>query len=198
MILSTENMTEFTLLGQTYPLRCDLIVLEKIQDYVGDILEAEDKLRGFKPRVDSDGVIDRTIGNWTIPDIGLTTKAIFWMLQEAKAVTSGSYEIPSLETLKQQDEYTIQELALIAFREFEDCISGKKKEEKGTVEEDGYQDSSHKNLIDFEWLAFVGMQCGLSFTDVGRMFYWQIQALQNQFKKQHNMTIKQMIWKIDD
>lgn len=131
MILSNENMTEFTLLGQTYPLRCDLIVLEKIQDYVGDILEAEDKLRGFKPRTDSDGVIDRTIGNWTIPDIGLTTKAIFWMLQEAKAVTSGSYEIPSLETLKQQDEYTIQELALIAFREFEDCISGKKKKKKG-------------------------------------------------------------------
>ncbi len=76
MILSNENMNEFTLLGQTYPLRCDLIVLEKIQDYVGDILEAEDKLRGFKPRTDSDGVIDRTIGNWTIPDIGLTTKAI--------------------------------------------------------------------------------------------------------------------------
>jgi len=42
------------------------------------------------------------------------------------------------------------------------------------------------------------MQCGLSFDEVGRMFYWQIQALQNQFKKQHNMTIKQMIWKTED
>ncbi len=59
------------------------------------------------------------------------------MLQEAKAVTSGSYEIPSLETLKQQDEYTIQELALIAFREFEDCISGKKKKKKGQSKRTG-------------------------------------------------------------
>lgn len=127
MILSDETMSKFSFRGDSFPIRCDLLVLEKIQDKVGDIMDAENLIRGFEPRVDSDGVIDTTTGRWTIPNIGLVTQALVWMMEEARAVTNGQYSIPSVTDLKQQDEYTIGELATIVYKEFSSCIAGKKK-----------------------------------------------------------------------
>ena len=37
MILSDETMTKFEFRGDSFPFRCGLLVLEKIQDKVGDI-----------------------------------------------------------------------------------------------------------------------------------------------------------------
>lgn len=127
MILSDSEMNKFSFRGDSFPIRCDLLVLEKIQERVGDIMDAENEIRGFKPRVDSDGVVDTTTGRWTIPNIGLVTQALVWMMEEARAVTNGQYSIPSVTDLKQQDEYTIGELATIVYKEFSSCIAGKKK-----------------------------------------------------------------------
>lgn len=127
MILSDETMTKFSFRGDSFPIRCDLLVLEKIQDKTGDIMDAENLIRGFKPRVDSDGVIDTTTGRWTIPDISLVTQSLVWMMEEARAVTNGQYSIPTTQDLKQQDDYTINDLATIVYKEFSSCIAGKKK-----------------------------------------------------------------------
>lgn len=127
MILSDETMTKFSFRGDSFPLRCDLLVLEKIQNHVGDIMDAENEIRGFKPRVDSDGVVDMTTGRWTIPSIGLVTQSLVWMMEEAREITNGQYSIPSVKDLKQQDDYTISELATIVYKEFSSCIAGKKK-----------------------------------------------------------------------
>lgn len=132
MILSNDEMRRFDFQGQSYPLRCDLLVLEKIQERVGDILDADYKIRGFIPRVDADGVIDTTTGRKTFPDIGLVCAALVWMMQEAKDVTGGVYDIPTTKDLKQQDDYTLGELSLIVYKEFADCLSGKKKTNQET------------------------------------------------------------------
>lgn len=127
MILSDSEMTKFSFRGDSFPLRCDLLVLEKIQERVGDIMDAENMIRGFKPRVDSDGVIDTTTGRWTIPNISLVTQALIWMLEEAREITNGQYAIPTIKDLKQQTDYTIGEMATIVYKEFSSCIAGKKK-----------------------------------------------------------------------
>ena len=127
MILSDETMTKFEFRGDSFPLRCDLLVLEKIQDKVGDIMDAENEIRGFKPRVDSDGVVDTTVGRWTIPNISLVTQSLVWMMEEAREITNGQYAIPSVKDLKQQTDYTIGEMATIVYKEFSSCIAGKKK-----------------------------------------------------------------------
>lgn len=127
MILSDETMAKFEFRGDSFPLRCDLLVLEKIQERVGDIMDAENEIRGFKPRVDSDGVVDTTTGRWTIPNIGLVVQSLIWMMEEARSITNGQYQIPSVQDLKQQDDYTIGELATIVYKEFSSCIAGKKK-----------------------------------------------------------------------
>ena len=130
MIFTNDELKKFELNDISYPILCDLIVLEKIQNEIGDIIAAEDKIRGFVPRIDADGVIDRTVGTWTIPDISLTCQALVWMMEEGQAVTEGKEEIPTVDDLKRQDEYTITDMALIVFEEFETCISGKKKKGK--------------------------------------------------------------------
>lgn len=127
MILSDAEMAKFKYKGDELPLRCDLLVLEKIQEKVGDIQIAEYEIKGFKPRIDSDGVMDTTAGRWTLPNISLVIQSLIWMLEEAREVTNGQYQIPSVKDLKQQDDYTINELSLIVYKEFSACIAGKKK-----------------------------------------------------------------------
>ncbi len=127
MILSDAEMAKFKYRGDELPLRCDLLVLEKIQEKIGDIQIAEYEIKGFKPRIDSDGVMDTSIGRWTIPNIGLVIQSLVWMLEEAREVTNGQYAIPSIKELKQQDEYTINDLSLLVYQEFSSCIAGKKK-----------------------------------------------------------------------
>ena len=198
MILSDSEMNKFEFRGDSFPLRCDLLVLEKIQDKVGDIMDAENEIRGFKPRVDSDGVVDTTVGRWTIPNISLVTQSLVWMMEEAREITNGQYQIPTTKDLKQQDDYTIAELATIVYREFSSCIAGKKKEENQSKEEDGYRDSSKKCLIDFSWLIFVGLQCRLSRTEIQREPFWRMQELVQQWKRQQNAVTKQCVWNIDE
>ena len=127
MILSDETMTKFSFRGDSFPIRCDLLVLEKIQERVGDIQIAEYEIKGFKPRIDADGVMDTSTGRWTIPNIGLVIQSLIWMMEEAKNITNGQYQIPTVTDLKQQDDYTISELSLIVYKEFSACIAGKKK-----------------------------------------------------------------------
>lgn len=146
MILSDETMAKFSFRGDSFPIRCDLLVLEKIQDKVGDIMDAENLIRGFKPRVDSDGVIDTTTGRWTIPDISLVTQSLVWMMEEARAVTNGQYSIPSAKDLKQQDDYTINDLATIVYREFSSCIAGKKKKKTRNTKKKTDTETVAKNV----------------------------------------------------
>ena len=127
MILSDSEMDKFSFRGDSFPIRCDLLVLEKIQDKVGDIQIAEYEIKGFKPRIDADGVMDTSTGRWTIPNISLVIQSLIWMMEEAKSITNGQYQIPTVTDLKQQDDYTISELSLIVYKEFSSCIAGKKK-----------------------------------------------------------------------
>ena len=49
-----RDLKEFELNGTVYPYKCDMLVLEKIQTEVGDLVEVEDKLRGYIPKIDAD------------------------------------------------------------------------------------------------------------------------------------------------
>lgn len=126
-----NNIRELEFDGRKYPYKCTMVVLEKIQKFTGDLIEAEDKLRGFRPYVDKDGVVDRTSGRYTLPDIDLVAKCMCWMIEEGIDITKAEIEPLKEFDLKRswQDEYALTEVALIALNEFEACISGKKKTE---------------------------------------------------------------------
>lgn len=128
-----NDLQRFELGGQSYPYKCDLAVLEKIQDRTGDLLIAEDKLRGFKPRIDADGIMDRTTGTQTLPDVSLVVDMILWMIEEGIDITGEDIKVPDRKTLLRQEEYSLIELSLIPYNEFERCLTPKKpKKEKAS------------------------------------------------------------------
>mgnify|MGYP000354433948 CR=1 FL=1 len=146
MILSDSEMNKFSFKGDSFPIRCDLLVLEKIQERVGDIMDAENEIRGFKPRIDADGVVDTTTGRWTIPSISLVTQSLVWMMEEAREITNGQYAIPSVKDLKQQTDYTIGEMATIVYKEFSSCIAGKKKKKNRNTKKKTDTETVTKNV----------------------------------------------------
>ena len=103
MLFENKDLQRFEFDGVSYPYKCDLVVLEKIQDRVGDLVVAEDKIRGFLPRIDSDGVMDRSTGRNVPPDIGLTVDALTWMIEEGIEITGEELTAPTAQELKQQD-----------------------------------------------------------------------------------------------
>ena len=126
-----SGVKEFELNGKTYPYKCSLLVLEKLQDRYGDLIEIEDKLRGFVPKVDADGVVDRTSGRFTLPDIGIVCQSLIWMIEEGIDITGAEIEPLTEKELKRQEDYPVIQLAQFPFAEFEECVAGKKsKREK--------------------------------------------------------------------
>ena len=49
----SNNVSTLKLGGIEYPFKCDLIVLEKVQEKYEDLVKVEDGLRGFIPRIDA-------------------------------------------------------------------------------------------------------------------------------------------------
>ena len=124
-----NDVKEFEFNGTVYPYKCDMLVLEKIQKHTGDLMTAEDKLRGFRPRVDADGVMDRLSGTYTLPDIELVAKTLCWMIEEGIEITGSEIEPLKENDLKRgwRDEYSLVEVAILVAGEFGACVSGKKK-----------------------------------------------------------------------
>ena len=79
-------MNYIKLSGEKYPLKCDILVLEKIQEEYEDLSDFENKLTGFRPEVDGDGEIVKNeegymVGRYGLPDAKTVKKALTWMIQ---------------------------------------------------------------------------------------------------------------------
>lgn len=137
-----NDVKEFEFDGVTYPYKCTMVALEKIQKFVGDLWFAENKLRGFRPHVDKDGVIDKTKGIQTLPDIELVAKSLCWMIEEGIDITQSKIEPLTEFELKRKwrENYSLTELAIIVYVEFELAVAGKK-----TIKTDGDEKEQTKS-----------------------------------------------------
>ena len=128
-----EKLKEFELNETMYPYKCSLLVLDRVQREVGDLVETEDKIRGFVPKVEEGGLIDRTTGRYTLPNIDVVCKLLSWMIEEGIDISGAELTAPTPKELMRQEEYGLTELATVVFREFEDCVTEKKsKKQKNT------------------------------------------------------------------
>ena len=128
----SNNVSTLKLGGIEYPFKCDLIVLEKVREKYEDLVKVEDGLRGFIPRIDADGVIDRSIGNMTLPNVGMVCQILTWMVEEGIEITGSEIEVPDPNFWKRQDELTLSELGIIVYTDFEECIGGRGRKKKTT------------------------------------------------------------------
>lgn len=82
-----EGLKHIELSGEKFPIKCDLLVLEKIQDEYGNLTEFENQLTGFVVSKDKDGEPKRNddgklLGIYEQPKISVVNKALCWMVKE--------------------------------------------------------------------------------------------------------------------
>lgn len=137
-MLKTEiNYIELS--GEKYPIRCDMLVLEQIQDAFGDISEFENKLMGFKPLENEDGSArkdeeGRVIGISGTPDIKALKFALCSMVKEGMAADKKSEDVNEADLMRSVD-MSPKELSEILHMEFMRCFKRKKQEPAQKTEE---------------------------------------------------------------
>lgn len=88
-----EELKYIELSGEKYPVKCDLVVLEKIQDEFGSLDEFETKIYPWVPILDEAGEkIRDENGNveteFQMPDIRTVNTALFFMVNEGEKIAA--------------------------------------------------------------------------------------------------------------
>lgn len=133
-----DGLRYIELSGKKYPIKCDLIVLEKMQDEFGKIGEIENKLTGFVPKKEEDGRWKRNkegllLGTYETPDIKVLNKTLCWMVKEGLDIESGNgYEQNKMDekAIIRSVDISPRELSDILHEEFSKCFE--RKNEKTT------------------------------------------------------------------
>lgn len=129
-----EELKSITLSGKDYPIKCDLLVLEKIQDSYGDIQTFEDALIPWETVTDEDGNPEKdetgkikTRGRF--PDVKAVSDALIWMVQEGEEIQAEKENREakkySRETLVREADLSLSALAIKLHDEFFRCFVSK-------------------------------------------------------------------------
>lgn len=128
-----EKLNYITLSGVEYPIKCDLVVIEKIQDKYGNLSDYENKLNGFYPAVDENGEYKRNeegkiLGLYGEPSISILKEALNWMVEEGMEIArEEGKDTPSIDgvNLIRKADLAPRELSEILHDEFARCFERK-------------------------------------------------------------------------
>lgn len=137
-----EGLNYIELSGKSYPIRCDILVLEKIQEAYGNLDFFESKLMTWEPELDEEGnKIREENGDikyrGKLPDAKALNDALYWMASEGEAVAAEEEdrkpEVITREGIARKSDLTPMELANQLHDEFYRCFmskNGKTTQEK--------------------------------------------------------------------
>lgn len=129
-----DKLNYIELSGVKYPIKCDMFVLEKIQDKYKDLAEFENKLSGFVPGVDENGEYTRNdegriIGYYGEPNMEALGDFLFWTIEEGIDIEREEHgaEMESLEKKKliRSVDLAPRELMEVLGKEFTRCFERK-------------------------------------------------------------------------
>lgn len=88
-----EELKHIELSGVQYPVKCDLVVLEKLQDEFGSLEEFEKKISPWKTKLDEAGdeVKDEkgnAVTEYKMPDISAVNAALHFMVNEGEEIAA--------------------------------------------------------------------------------------------------------------
>lgn len=86
-----EGLKYIELSGEKYPVKCDLVVLEKIQDEFDSVDEFERRLIPWEPSLDEEGNVVKSeegkiLYKGKIPDIRAVNAALEYMVNEGEEI----------------------------------------------------------------------------------------------------------------
>lgn len=82
-----EPLKTIELSGKKYPIKCDLLVLEKIQDKYKTVGEFEEMITTWRIETDEDG---NEVTHGKIPNARAVNDALYWMVCEGEYITADS------------------------------------------------------------------------------------------------------------
>lgn len=129
-----EKLNYIELSGKKYPFKCDILVLEQVQEKYGDLAEFENKLSGFVPGVDEDGEYTRNdegkiMGYYGEPNMEALGDFLFWTIEEGVEIERDEHgtemEVPEKKKLIRSVDLAPRELMEILRKEFTRCFERK-------------------------------------------------------------------------
>ena len=86
-----EDVEKIVLSGEDFPIKCDILVLEKIQNKSGEIGSFENGISGFTPKIDENGEEVRNdegllIGTYGMPNLEMLNDALVWFVTEGMEI----------------------------------------------------------------------------------------------------------------
>lgn len=129
-----EKMNYIELSGIKYPFKCDMLVLERIQDKYKDLAEFENKFSGFVPGVDEDGEYTRNeagkiVGYYGEPNMEALGDLLEWTIEEGIEIERDEHgsemELPDRKKLIRSVDLAPRELMEILRKEFSRCFERK-------------------------------------------------------------------------
>ena len=132
-----DKLNYIELSGELYPIKCDMLVLERIQDKYNDISEFENGITGFQPKIGEDGLPERTeegliIGMSGVSNIKMLKDGLIWMIREGMDIEKeeGKEKQPELtdEQIMRKVDIPPKRLGKILHDEFKCCFARKNGE----------------------------------------------------------------------
>lgn len=141
-----EGLSYIELSGEKYPIKCDLLVLEAIQEKFGSIDAFENGIMIWEPKLDENGepVIEdgKEVMQGRIPDMKPLNEGLYLMVKEGEAIRAEEVGEPQREITKEKIirkvDMSPRELARLIHDEFYRCFyikNGKTTQNQTATEE---------------------------------------------------------------
>lgn len=141
-----EGLNYIELSGKSYPIKCDLVVLERIQDEFGSINDFEDRVMPWEPALDKEGKEKKgnngkKLFKARVPDIKAVNAALEFMVNEGEEITAEKEDrapkFLSRKELARRVDITPVTLADKLHQEFQKCFQIKNEETTQSQTETG-------------------------------------------------------------
>lgn len=129
-----EGLSYVEFSGEKLPIKCDMVVLEKIQDKYENLSKYENMLSGFVPSTDENGEVIRNeeghmVGTYEIPKIAVLKEALLWMVQEGMEIEAekngDKFKGINENTVFRKVDISPQALGQLLHKEFARCFERK-------------------------------------------------------------------------
>lgn len=132
-----EKMEHIELSGKSYPIKCDMVVLEQIQDMFGTIEEFENGIVDWEPVCDENGkeiieereekgkIVKYVRTKFKFPKVKNINAAVFFMVNEGAEIEGGKPPFKTVKEAARAIDMPLSQISKCLHKEFRRCFQKK-------------------------------------------------------------------------